>query len=431
MRATLVCITILGFLAGCARESTPADILIENVTVYSGSDSTASTASVAIRDGKFLAIIQPGEGSYNASETIDASGLYMMPGLWDAHTHIRSSKERGLDLEEFLKFGVTSILDLGGYLERLKTVERDVANGSVPGPHIYSSYFMLNGESFADYQHVVTTVAQIENAINELASAGAFQIKVHRALSPDLLPAVVKIAHERGIRVTGHIPLGVHPLDACEIGMDGIEHMGSFVEALVSVAPEGDTKTQQAIDFLLSKDADSLYECLAERDVAVTPTLIIYPGIAARRSEGKEIPQAFIDLIESMNQITYRMYEANVRLLAGTDATDLNEGTSTLPGTSLLDEMLILEEAGIPPIDVIGIASLNAARSIGVDGNTGSIEPGKDADFLLLSADPGRSVQNIRSIVSVYKAGRSVYADGSAAISSSIFLRVASSGNSP
>ena len=147
-----------------------------------------------IRDGKFLAIIEPGEGSYNAGETIDASGLFMVPGLWDAHAHIRSSKERGLNLEEFLRFGVTSIHDLGGYLERLKSAENDVANGTTPGPHIYSSYFMLNGESFADYQHVVTTEAEVENAIDELAAAGAFQIKVHRALSPDLLPAVVKIA---------------------------------------------------------------------------------------------------------------------------------------------------------------------------------------------------------------------------------------------
>ena len=409
MRARLVCIAILGFLSGCAQESTPADILIENVTVYSGSNTTASPASVAIRDGKFLAIVEPGEGSFSASETIDASGLFMVPGLWDAHAHIRSSKERGLDLEEFLRFGVTSIHDLGGYLERLKSVENDVANGTVQGPTIYPSYFMLNGESFADYQHAVTTKAEVKIAIDELAAAGAFRIKVHRALSPDLLPVVVKIAHDHGIRVTGHIPLGLHPVDACEIGMDGIEHMGSFVEALVSVAPDSETKTQQAIDFLLSEDADPLYDCLAERDVAVTPTLIIYPGIAARRSEGNEIPQAFIDFIESMNQIAHRMYEANVTLLAGTDASDFNEVTSTFPGTSLLDEMLILEEAGIPPTAVIAIASLNAARSVGVDEKTGSIESGKDADFLLLSADPGESVQNIRSIVSVYKAGEAVF----------------------
>ena len=409
MRARLVCIAILGFLSGCAQEFTPADILIENVTVYSGSNTTASPASVAIRDGKFLAIIEPGEGSFSASETIDASGLFMVPGLWDAHAHIRSSKERGLDLDEFLRFGVTSIHDLGGYLERLKSVENDVANGTMQGPTIYPSYFMLNGESFADYQHAVTTKAEVKIAIDELAAAGAFRIKVHRALSPDLLPVVVKIAHEHGIRVTGHIPLGVHPLDACEIGMDGIEHMGSFVEALVSVAPDSETKTQQAVDYLLSDDADPLYECLAERNVAVTPTLIIYPGIAARRSEGKEIPQAFIDFIESMNQIAHRMYEANVTLLAGTDASDFNEVTSTFPGTSLLDEMLILEEAGIPPTAVIAIASLNAARSVGVDEKTGSIESGKDADFLLLSADPGESVQNIRSIVSVYKAGEAVF----------------------
>ena len=408
--ARLLCLAIINGLAGCGQAPVPVDLLVENVTVYSGSNTSTFVGSVAIRDGRFLAITQPDEGSYRASETIDASGLFMIPGLWDAHAHIRSSKERGLDLAKFAEFGVTSIHDLGGYLERLKSVEHDVAKGTIPGPNIYSSYFMLNGETFADYQRAVTSEAEIELAIDELANAGAYQIKVHRALSPELLPLVVSLAHEHGIKVTGHIPLGVHPVDACEIGMDGIEHIGSFVEALVSVAPESDTKTQQAFEFLLSGDADSLYECLAGRNIAVTPTLIIYPAIAARRSAGKEMPQEFIDFVAAMNRIAYRMYESNIRLLAGTDVSDFYESMTTKPGESLLEELQMLEDAGIPTADVIKIASVNAAQSIGVGEKTGSIAAGKDADFVLLSADPGESVRNIRSIVAVYQMGRGVFA---------------------
>ena len=392
-------------LTGCGQERVSVDLLVENVTVYSGSNKTAFVASVAIRDGKFLAINPPNEGPYSPKETIDATGLFMVPGLWDAHAHVRSSKERGLDLDEFTKHGITSLHDLGGYLDRLKSVERDLASGATAGPKIYSSYFMLNGESFADYQRAVTTEAEIIIAIDELAAAGALQIKVHRALSPDMLPVVVRLAHERGIKVAGHIPLGVHPLDACEIGMDRVEHIGSFVESLISVAPENDMTSQKAIEYLLSDDAAPIYECLAARNVAVTPTLVIYPAIAARRAAGHEIPQDFVDFIESMKRITYRMYEANVSLLAGTDASDFNESTTIKPGTSLLDEMRMLEESGIPTAAIVAIASLNAAQSIEVGKVTGSIDIGKDADFLLLSADPGESVRNIRSIVSVYQMG--------------------------
>jgi imidazolonepropionase-like amidohydrolase len=82
---------------------------------------------------------------------------------------------------------------------------------------------------------------------------------------------------------------------------------------------------------------------------------------------------------------------------------------SIVPGKSLLEEMVLLEEAGIPPTAIIAMASLNAAQSVGLGNITGSIDADKNADFLLLSADPGQSVRNFESIVSVYQMGRKVF----------------------
>jgi len=295
---------------------------------------------------------------------------------------------------------------MGGYAERLELIQQEINSGATPGPSIYPSYFMLNGESFADYQRVVTTEADIGAAIDELVSLGAAQVKVHRALSPDMLPVVVRLAHARELTVTGHIPLGVHPLDACQIGMDAIEHVGSIVEAVMSA---GEISSSDAIDYLTSDAAQPLYDCLSARNIAVTPTLIIYPVIARRRAAGGEIPPEFIEFIDSMKQITYRLYESGVTLLAGTDVSDLNDPISIEPGESLLEEMVLLEEAGIPPTAIIAMASLNAAQSVGLARNTGSIDADKNADFLLLSADPGQSVRNFESIVSVYQMGQEVF----------------------
>ena len=391
---------------GCSPEPVAVDLLIENVTVYSGSDSTPFIASVAIRDGRFFEISPPNEGSFVANETIDGSGKFMTPGLWDAHAHVRSSRERGLNVETFVESGVTSIRDMGGYPERLRLVEQEIRSGAKAGPNIYPSFFMLNGESFADYQRAVTTESEIASAIDELVSLGAVQVKVHRALSPEMLPVVVRLAHERNLTVTGHIPLGMHPLDACQIGIDGIEHVGSIVEAVISVMSAGENSSSVAIDYLTSDAAQPMYECLSARNIVITPTLIIYPVIARRRAVGEEIPPEFIAFIESMKQITHRLYESGVTLLTGTDVSDINDPISIEPGKSLLHEMVLLEEAGVPPTAIIAMASLNAARSIGVGGITGSIDSDKNADFLLLSADPGESVRNFKSIVSVYQMGR-------------------------
>lgn len=402
---------LLGGLFGCSTAPIPVDLLISDVKIYPGTTVEPFVASIAIRDGKFLAIGTLDDNIYLPQKRIDGTGRFVIPGLWDAHTHIRSSEDGGLNIDEFARFGVTSIYDLGGYLERVKLVEHEIASGATQGPSIYPSYVMLNGESFANYQRVVTTEAEVKAAMDELVSVGAAQVKIHRALSPEMLPVVVRLAHEHGLRITGHIPLGVHPLDACQIGMDSIEHIGSFVEALISVAPEGERSSSLAIDHLLSEAADPIYDCLAERGIAVTPTLVIYPAIARRRAAGQSIPPEYLDFIESMKRITRRLQEKGVTLLTGTDTSDSNDPIDIKPGESLLDEIDLLEAAGVPPSDIIAMASLNAARSIGVADSTGSIESGKNADFLLLSSDPGEHVRNIRAMLLAFQMGQVVFGE--------------------
>ena len=405
-----LCAALLGALFGCSPAPVPVDLVVENVTVYSGSDATPFIASVAIRDGRFFEIGPLDERSIIANETIDGTGKFMTPGLWDAHAHVRSSKEHGLDIERFVESGVTSIRDMGGYAERLELLLKEINSGATTGPSIYPSYFMLNGESFADFQRVVTSPAEIEVAVDELVSLGAVQVKVHRALLPEMLPVVVRLAHARDLTVTGHIPLGVHPLDACQIGMDGIEHVGSIVEAVMSV---GENSSSIAIDYLTSDAAQPLYDCLSARNIAITPTLFIYPVIARRRAAGGEIPPEFIEFIESMKQITHRLYESGVTLLTGTDVSDLNDSMLIVPGESLLGEMVLLEEAGIPPTAIIAMATLNVAQSVGLARISGSIDADMNADFLLLAADPGESVRNFESIVSVYRMGQEVFSAAS------------------
>jgi imidazolonepropionase-like amidohydrolase len=110
-----------------------------------------------------------------------------------------------------------------------------------------------------------------------------------------------------------------------------------------------------------------------------------------------------------MKRITFRLYESNVTLLVGTDTSDLNDPVDIRPGISVHDEMLLLEAAGIPSSEIIAMASTNTARWISVTKSTGTILAGSDADFVILSADPGDGVRNLRAIDSVYQKGRLVF----------------------
>ena len=393
------------FLVSCEGPPVPADLVVENVTIYSGAHPEPRVATIAVRNGVFIAIEPAGRISFDAVERIDGSDKYLMPGLWDMHVHIRSSGKGGLDVTEFPRHGVTSILDLGGYPEAIEEVASNIANGEIPGPMIYAVRSMLNGESFAPFQRAVTTREAVFAAVDELAAGGAIQIKIHRALSPELLPAVLQAAHEHGLKVTGHIPLGVHPLEACELGMDGIEHVGSLVEAVISVSSAEKANSESAIQYLLSDEADSIYQCLASRGVTVTPTLVIYPAIARKRVGDMDLPPEFVEFIANMKTLTYRLYSHGVILLAGTDTSDLSDTQHTNPGAALQEELSMMQDAGIPAPHIISIATSNAAQALGVESETGFIDVGKAADFILLGADPGEDIRNLRLATTVYRAG--------------------------
>ena len=377
----------------------PADLVIRDVTIYPG-DGAPFSGSVVVRGGAIAAVERGSEAHVSAAEAIDGRGKFLIPGLWDMHVHARASENDGLELGAFTSHGVTSVRDLGGYVDRLKAAQV----GGTVGPAIYSSFSTLNGKAFARFQRAVTTEAELRTAVDDMARAGAVQIKIHRAFPAALLPVAARLAHERGLTLTGHIPLGVHPLAACEAGMDGIEHVGSFLEAYISVTPKA--TADDAIAYMLSGAAEGLYRCLASRRVAVTPTLVVYPAVARDRGKGTISAEAE-RFIGGLKRIALRLHEAGVPLLSGTDTSDVG-GLTIAPGASLLDELEMLQGAGIAARDVIAMATVNAARVLALEGKTGSIAPGKAADFVLLDADPGADIGNARKQVAVYRAGRRV-----------------------
>lgn len=391
------------WLAALAACTPRPDLAITNVVVYRGDGSAPFPASVVIDDGLIVAIER--DHVAKAKTVLDGGGGFLVPGLWDMHTHIRSSESDGLDVSKFLDYGVTSIRDLGAVAARLD--EYLASAEPFASPAVYAARTTLNGASFGPHQQVVASEREARDAVVALAAAGADLIKIHRATRPELLPALLDAAHVSGLRLTGHIPLGLHPMEVCRLGMDGIEHVGSIAEALISVTPEYGEERGRALEYLLSADAEPLYRCLAERRVAVTPTLVIYPAIASRHAGSGEMPPEFRAFIDAMQGITYRLYAAGVPLLVGTDTTDLDTFDSA-PGASFHDELAMLQDAGVPAASVLVMATGDAARWLGVDDVTGTIEVGRVADLLLVGADPGNDIRNLRAIRAVFRQGRQV-----------------------
>lgn len=381
-------------LCGCATVRPPADLAISDIWVHDG-EAPAFRATVTVRDGR----IERVGGAAFARKVVKGRGLHLVPGLIDMHVHVAAEAGNLVPGPAYLSHGITTVRDLGGFPDQ---VQRAIA---ADRPHIKSAIQTMNGEAMADFHVVVKTETEVRTAVNRLADQGANVIKIHRAFRPELLGTAVEEARARNLKVTGHIPLGLHPLRACELGMGGIEHIGSFIEAYVSVSPG--RNQQEAIDYLLSDASEPLYRCLAERKVTVTPTLVLYQSLARARSGEGPIRAEFRKFIAEAQAITRRMHRSGVVLLAGSDSSGLKRPAIS-PGTSLLDELELLEAAGLNGHEILKIGGLNAAVALGIVFNGRLIAPKLPADFLILLDDPRRDASAFRRPHSIYFGGQPV-----------------------
>lgn len=386
---------LLAILVGAcaAHDRASADLAITGAWIHDGTGAAPLRGDVAVKDGRF-AVTGPRR---RAVQTIDGRGLHLVPGLIDMHVHVAAVEGKTVAGHRFAERGVTTVRDLGGFREGLR-----VAAVSPGGPRIRSAIATLNGEAMAPFHRRVASEEDVRGAVAELARSGAAVVKIHRAFPPSLLPALIHAARSRKLQVTGHIPLGLHPLQACELGLGGIEHVGSLVEAYVSVTPGA--SQQDAIDYLLSARSDDLYRCLSDRGVTATPTLVLYESIARARSGDGPILQQFRRFIGQMQAITLRLHRAGVALLPGSDASGL-ERPAVTPGAALLRELELLKEAGLPGEEVVRIAAANPARSLGIAADGRLIAPGLAADFILLRSDPRIDVSTYRYPAGIYFAG--------------------------
>jgi imidazolonepropionase-like amidohydrolase len=283
------------------------------------------------------------------------------------------------------------------------------------------------------------TEAEVTLEVQRQATAGVEFVKVYFNMPPSLVKAAIDEAHAHDLKVIGHLGLTSWQ-QAAEFGIDALTHVGVFGGAsweLSSEDVEPVTDFNDIIALLPTIDfsgpkAVALAQTLRENDVAVDPTLVISetntwgddPTIVERYgpdigpswlTEGwgsSPHPRAQFFSAEAFEQLKAAftgtlafvrlLHESGVTLLAGTDTT----APWVAPGTSYHRELELLNQAGIPPRDVLRIASYNAALSLDQLENFGTLEAGKIADIVVLNADPLANIGNTREIDIVIKAGQ-------------------------
>jgi hypothetical protein len=395
--------------------------------------------TVIVEGSRIASVRASTDADAKSAGAIDAAGMTLLPGLWDAHGH---GPGRGL---EYLVAGVTGMRILAANADaprpRWAPLEpgtwrqtRLVPIAVIDGPHDA-------GRKGAPPPLIATTAADVVRLIDEHASAGYRQIKMYNALDPSLVPVLIGRAHERGLRASGHIPAGMAPSDAVRAGLDEIHHgeplAGELIPSLRlgrASAPDGERDVRRlaaGVD-AASAAAKAFVTLLRDRRVVVDPTLVavekswtteeqwvapVFEPVLARlplqvrrqligdASRGYPAVPAGQPAILARHQrslaallrLVGAMSAAGVTVLPGTD--------SELPGFALQRELELHVRAGIPPARVLQMATLGTPRVMGLDKEVGTIEPGKLADLLLVDGDPTRDITNIRRVRHVVKDG--------------------------
>ena len=400
-------------------------IILEGATVIDGTGDLPKPNTTIVLNGSRIAYLSNStENNYNdptfstAKSVIDLTGKYIIPGLFDMHAHVANVGKDSYNQSEsedmlwmLLAHGVTTIRNPGGPTERSVVLRENVSIGRIAGPQIFTAGQLLNTPQipvpFVEKQ--VQTEQDVRQEVSTQGAAGVDYVKLYVGLSPELVKVAIEEAHSNGIKVIGHLYL-TSWTDAANLGIDALTHGVPVSPFLLSEADQ--QKFLEAGDHpfnhflwldlvdLHGPEINEMIRALASNKIPVDPTLDIYEAMI------KEEPQ-YQYLWPKVLQLTKMLYDNGVTILSGTDIPNFD----LIPGASLHHELEILVEADIPPLEVIKIATKNGAQALGIEEDVGTIEPGKQADMIILSDYPVDAISNTRKIEAVISDGQSSIGD--------------------
>lgn len=406
----------------------PASLAILHARLFDPATKRVTEDATVIIEGDKVKAVGAKLAAPRDAEVLDAHGKTVLPGLWDMHVH--AGDDDGL---MHLAAGITTVRDLGTEMDSAVKRRARWDAGADAGPHLLLAGFVDGRGPFeAPTKVFADTPEEAKKVVAEYAARGYVQLKIYSSMKPELVPILVREAHAKGMRVSGHVPAHMIAEDAVNAGFDELQHI-NFVMLDLLATREDDTRTPLRFTRVAEKGADldldapttkALLDLLARKHTVVDPTINVFEGMFTIRPDhpdpnvapllsrlppqvqrgaaagGLPVPDGmdpkFHASFKKCEALVKRLWDRKITIVAGTDSW---------PGFALHHELELYAEAGIPNADVLEIATLGAARVMKQDKRSGSIAPGKDADLVIIDGDPLAQMRDVRNVVTVVKSG--------------------------
>jgi hypothetical protein len=457
MMHRLLAITTIALLGVGCSQPVPTGTAITNVTIIDAVNGVRENQSV-IFVGDEITAIQPADAELNVAESIDGTGKYLIPGLWDFHVHLTYDDRFTESMPAlFLSYGITSVRDTGGLLHKvLPVVEKMRADDALAprvffaGPLLDGNFVVYDGDGRPEIGVQNATPSDARTMITGLKEQGVDFIKIYEMVSPEVFEAMVETANELELPIDSHVPLAMRASTAGPL-VDSIEHLRNIEMDCASDTPalheerlerlknpdglsgadlRSSLHSLQRLPAIANYDQERCDETLkALESTTQVPTLRLLsmslappwlrddwddalsrlPAEAAapwveataerRSSPPQEIDTTYADWGLFL---TGRAHDAGVPIGAGTDTPI----ALAVPGFSLHSELEFLVRAGLSPIEALESATVIPAEYFSQQDEMGSIDVGKRADMVLLNANPLDDIANTKSITAVVTKGK-------------------------
>jgi len=416
-------------------------------------DMTVVITGDCITDIKPSAQVRPAKGA----QVIDATGKFLIPGLWDMHVHWYDARYLTL----FIANGVTGVRQMWGFPDHFQWRE-EITKGLLLGPRQAIAGTPIDGpEPFYPGTISVGNENEARQAVRQVKESGADFIEVDRGLPREAYFAVADESRKLGIPFAGGVPYSVRAAEAAKAGQKSIEYLGDVSSGILldcsnkeeELRKEGEkaaegfslrrSRTRSQLEALRKQQemifetydagkAAALFALFVENDTWQCPTLTVQRGLSYMDDKNftndprlKYMPKARIEFWDpktnpfvSSNtaedwamrkkvfskklEIVRPMRRAGVKFIAGTDLAN----PYCFPGFSLHDELGLLVEAGLTPMEALQAATYNAVELLGLRDSLGTVEANKIADLVLLEANPLEDIGNTRKIAAVVVNGK-------------------------